>query len=174
MDESLIDQLVNQHYTYLLRVAASIVRDEAVAEEIVQEAFVTALTRIDKLYAESNFRGWLSTIVVNRCRDWLRRQKVRQKWLSVWAKVKIGVPSTSLRTGSAEIITINQEITHELWQAVDQLDDKHRLPIILRYQHNLPVREIARLLNVKEGTIHSRLHYGCRRLAGQLLREDVF
>ena len=59
-------------------------------------------------------------------------------------------------------------LTHEtdtnLLQAVYQLNDKHRIPIILRYYHACSILEIAQILKVPEGTIHSRLNTARRRL----------
>jgi RNA polymerase sigma-70 factor (ECF subfamily) len=66
------------------------------------------------------------------------------------------------------------ERDHDLWAAVDSLDDKHRLVIALRYVHELPVAEIAQVLEINEGTVHSRLHYARRQLARQLRRSLVF
>jgi RNA polymerase sigma-70 factor (ECF subfamily) len=53
---------------------------------------------------------------------------------------------------------------------VDSLGDKHRLPIILRYVHELSTPEIAAILGLSEGTVHSRLHYARQRLQASLSR----
>ena len=63
--------------------------------------------------------------------------------------------------------------TAALWAAVNDLDEKHRLPVILRYANGYAVREIAAVLQVPEGTIHSRLHHACRKLAVALGEPDT-
>jgi RNA polymerase sigma-70 factor (ECF subfamily) len=55
-----------------------------------------------------------------------------------------------------------------VWRAVQDLGEKHRLPVILRYYHDLPVAEIAGVLGISEGTVHSRLSIARDRLRGAL------
>jgi hypothetical protein len=71
-------------------------------------------------------------------------------------------------TSLPENTAVHQEIASTLWTAVNQLKEKHCLPILLRYVHNLSIREIAEILETKEGTIHSRLHYVCQKSEAQL------
>jgi len=105
----------------------------------------------------------LSTIAVNKCRDLLRKQKTRQKFASAWQTVRLLGQSPT-----PEAIAEQSDTQTELWTAVNNLNDKHRFPILLRYVHNLSIREIAQVLEVKEGTIHSRLHNACKKLAEQI------
>ena len=69
---------------------------------------------------------------------------------------------------SPEEAAAQNEAHRQLWQAVDSLDEKHRLPVILRYVHELTVAEIAASLGTNEGTIHSRLHYARKALLDRL------
>ncbi len=71
-----------------------------------------------------------------------------------------------------EDIATQKETVQQLWLAVESLNEKHRLPIILRYGQNLSIREIADILEIKEGTVHSRLHNAQKKLA-KLLGLDV-
>jgi RNA polymerase sigma-70 factor (ECF subfamily) len=59
---------------------------------------------------------------------------------------------------------VQREANRQLWQAVDDLDDKHRLVVILRYVHDLSTAEIADALDISQGTVHSRLFYARRQL----------
>jgi len=163
-EESLTKMLVDQYYTYIVRLASSILRDMAEAEDVTQETFVSALLHINTVDPNTNLKAWLSTIAVNKCRDLLRKRKVRHKFQTIleifWDRPD---PATL-----PERMAMHDEATSRLWTAVDQLKDKHRLPILLRYGHNLSIREIAEVLETKEGTIHSRLHYACKKLQHQL------
>ena len=60
------------------------------------------------------------------------------------------------------------EVDQSIWNAVDGLNEKHRLPVILRYVHELTVPEIAHTLHLSQGTVHSRLHYARKELHAQL------
>jgi RNA polymerase sigma-70 factor (ECF subfamily) len=67
----------------------------------------------------------------------------------------------------------DRELVGELWLAVNELHDKHRLPIILHFLHGLTAVEIAGILEIKEGTVYSRLHYACRTLAGRFSDSEL-
>jgi RNA polymerase sigma-70 factor, ECF subfamily len=56
---------------------------------------------------------------------------------------------------------------------VNELDEKHRLPIILRYSNGFSPREIAEVLQIAEGTVHSRLHNASKKLATALVDSDA-
>ncbi len=168
-EESLTELLVEQYYNYIVRLSASILHDLAEAEDVAQETFVVALTRIETIDPQINIKAWLSTIAVNKCRDILRKRKVRLKFQNVLEAVWIRSQPENLPESHA----VRQETASHLWTAVDQLKEKHRLPILLRYMHNLSIREIAEILETKEGTIHSRLHYACQKLQIQLDFRDA-
>jgi RNA polymerase sigma-70 factor (ECF subfamily) len=67
---------------------------------------------------------------------------------------------------------IQHEADSALWQAVRALDEKHRIPVILRYYHDLPIDEIAEMLGVPIGTVHSRLNHARERLHTRLKDEQ--
>jgi RNA polymerase sigma-70 factor (ECF subfamily) len=70
---------------------------------------------------------------------------------------------------------IQSEVSASLLKAVAELDEKHRIPIVLRYFHDLSVPEIARILEINEGTAHSRLSNARERLQGLMkARESLF
>lgn len=165
---SLTEVLVQQYYPYIHRLAASILRDGEEANDIAQETFVTALTRIGDIGPDANFKAWLATVAVNKCRDLLRKRKRREALLRWLPRIQPGTTATRYVEQNSEA----NEAAQLLWEQVDQLNDKHRIPVLLRYVHNLPIRDIAHMLDTKEGTIHSRLHYACRKLARQLALQD--
>lgn len=154
------EQLVRDYYPYVVRLVQSVVHDLAEAEDIAQETFISAMLNIDSQTKTINYKAWLSKIAMNKARDLLRRRKVKERWRQLWQGRN--------RQSSARLpedIAAQNEVVQALWLAVASLNEKHRLPIILRYGHNLPVREIAHLLDIKEGTVHSRLHNGHKQLA---------
>ena len=156
--------LLDRYYETLFFLAYSILGDTAAADDVVQETLLSALNRIEQYEPGTNLKAWLSRIAVNRTRDVLRKRKVREKWYQTWSRVaNLGSPPrTPERT--PERCTADHELAGELWQAVEQLNDKHRLPLILRYVHGMTAREIAEILDIREGTVCSRLHYACRQL----------
>jgi RNA polymerase sigma-70 factor (ECF subfamily) len=69
---------------------------------------------------------------------------------------------------SPEQTTIQNETDQAIWKAVSGLDEKHRLPVVLHYVHELNVPEIAKILHLSQGTVTSRLHYARKQLHAQL------
>ena len=114
-------------------------------------------------------KAWLSTIAVNNCRDRLRKRKRQQANLAEWEFLE----SCRHKGFSPEEAAIKSESDSNLWALVNNLGEKHRIPIILRYVHDLPIREIAEILRIREGTVHSRLHYAIRKLQKHIELEEI-
>jgi RNA polymerase sigma-70 factor (ECF subfamily) len=72
------------------------------------------------------------------------------------------------RSADPEQAIIQDEANWQVWRAVDDLGEKHRLPVILHYVHELSASEIAAVLGLSVGTVHSRLHYARQYLHARL------
>jgi RNA polymerase sigma-70 factor (ECF subfamily) len=167
--EGLAEAIVDRHFRSLHYLAYSILGDADSADDAVQESIIRALGQIDRYQVGSNMKAWLSRIVVNQCKDIIRRRNVRRRlakgleWISRIRGAK----------KSMEVRAVMEEARTALWSSVDQLGNKHRLPVILRYVHGLSLGEIAEILGIREGTVSSRLFYACRKLESQLAINDV-
>ena len=158
------ERLVKDHHAYLQRLALSILDDPAEAEDAVQETFIAAHRAWGSFRGEAQARTWLTTIAVNACRGRLRKRKVRQALQSTLAALHLQAPHLP----SPEQAALQSESDRQLWRTVDSLDEKHRLPVILRYVHELDVPQIAEILHTSQGTVHSRLHYARQKLYARL------
>lgn len=159
-DPRLFEAILQEYYGPVYRLAYSILNDPDEAEDAAQIAFIRAYQNLDRYRPGTNFRAWLFTIAVNSARDLLRRQKTRRGLQNFVQSVF----HLEAQPESPENTTLVNEQNRALWQTVQKLDDKHRLPILLRFVHGLPIQEIAAILETNEGTIHSRLHYAIRKL----------
>ena len=74
----------------------------------------------------------------------------------------------SQRTPTLEEAIVASEEEAALWHALEKLGEKQRLPVILRYYHDFSIKEIAEILKIKEGTVHSRLSIGREKLRSEL------
>lgn len=135
-----VDELFRARWGPSVRLATALTSDRALAEELVQEAFLEVTRRWDVL---DNPEGYLRTTVVNRCRSHHRRQGI--------ARRKV-LPPPPLEVEAPEL--------DELWQVLARLPAKRRAALVLRYYEDLPVNEIARLLGCRPGTVSSLLHRG--------------
>jgi RNA polymerase sigma-70 factor (ECF subfamily) len=162
--ETEIECLMRIHYPYIRRLAISILDDESEADDTAQETFIAACRSLERFRGEASPRTWLTSIAVNICRGRLRKRKIIQTLQSSLQSLHLLRPAPV----SPEENAVQSESDRRLWQAVDHLDEKHRLVVILRYVHELSVPEIATVLDSSQGTVHSRLHYARKKLQAEL------
>jgi RNA polymerase sigma-70 factor (ECF subfamily) len=165
-DSLAIERLVQTHQRDVYRLALSILDNPDDADDATQEVFLSALRSLDSFRAEASFKTWLFRITVNVCRSRLQRFK-RREMLKQILQSLFHVRGDQLPPESE---AIQNEADAALWHAVHALDEKHRIPIVLRYYHELPVADIAEMLGVPVGTVHSRLNHARERLR-MLLKE---
>jgi RNA polymerase sigma-70 factor, ECF subfamily len=166
-DSSAIENFVQTYQQDVYRLALSILDDSSEAEDATQETLLAALRALDSFHGASSLKTWLYSITVNICRTRLQRHKRREHLTKILGEI-LQVRSTS----SVEDHAIRSESDQALWQAIHRMDEKHRIPIVLRYYHDLSVAEIANILQIPEGTIHSRLNTARRQLH-DLLKEGL-
>ena len=144
-------QLFSEYENQVYRLALTILRNEQDAQDAVQDAFLRVFERIKRFQGQSSFKTWLTSIVVNLCRDRLRRRKVRQAFSLDWIRDQ----ASSYRVTKD---VVRRERQRTLWAIIDQMDDKYRLPVILHYFEGLPCDEVAEILNIRTSTVYSRLN----------------
>ena len=164
-DTSAVEHFVQTYQTDLYRLSLSILDDSNEAEEATQEALLAALRALDAFHGASSLKTWLFSITVNICRTRLQRHK-RHDQLQ---RILNGIFKRE-SISSVEDHAIQKESNEALWHAIHAMNEKHRIPIVLRYYHDLSVAEIANILQIPEGTVHSRLNTA-RRLLHDVLKE---
>jgi RNA polymerase sigma-70 factor, ECF subfamily len=170
-DERAIEELIRLYETGVYRLALSIVGEPAEADDITQESLIAALSALDSYEEHGSFKTWLYTITLNRSRSRLRKRKILERVKTPFQDL---FTVQSQKSISPEESALQNEKNTALWKAMEKLNEKHRLPILLRYFHNLSTAEIAVILNVNEGTIFSRLHFGRERLRKELEESKYF
>jgi RNA polymerase sigma-70 factor, ECF subfamily len=133
--------------------------DSTEAEDATQDSLLAALRSLDSFRGASSLKTWLYSITVNICRNRLQHHKRRERL----AEILKGILQAH-RAPSVEEDAIQSESDEALWHAIHRMDEKHRIPIVLRYYHDLSVTEIANILQIPEGTVHSRLNTARRQL----------
>ena len=153
-----------RHYqNHVYGLACAILRDEAAAEDIVQDTFLAVFQHITSYRGDSTFKTWLTAVVVNQCRMRLRKRKISQA-----LSLEQLSPGRLFRSGGkredlSDVVHRRQQ-RQTLWEMVDQLPDSLRLPMILRYRYALPCPDIAVILNKRKSTIYQQLKEGRREL----------
>ena len=164
-DSSAIENFVQTYQQDIYRLALSILDDATEAEEATQDSLLAALRSLDSFRGASSLKTWLYSITVNICQTRLRRHKTYERLSKILGEI-LRVRSTP----SVEENAIQDQSNERLWQVIYTMDDKHRIPIVLRYYHDLPVAEIAHILQIPEGTVHSRLNTARKQLH-EMLKE---
>ncbi|MCB1324411.1 MAG: sigma-70 family RNA polymerase sigma factor [Spirochaetales bacterium] len=157
--------LVGEYRIRLFRKACSIVGEPEDAEDVLQDALVTAYRALPRFRGESGIYTWLYRIVVNKCRDFLRSRKSN--------------PSDPVDPGQTVIMDdrINVEKNLELSDdagyliaKINELDDKYREILVNRYYDEMSYEEIADLIQVNIGTVKSRLFKARELLKRSIIR----
>lgn len=164
-DSLAIERLVQTYQHDVYRMALSILDDPDDADDATQEVFLSALRALESFRGHASFKTWLFSITINICRNRLKRGKTRERLRQVLQSVwRSDQTHLERRRRNPELEAIQNESDSALWRAIRALDDKHRIPVILRYYHEMSVAEIAETLGAPVGTIHSRLNHARERL----------
>lgn len=145
---------VAQHSLY--GVARSIVKHDEDCADAIQETILKAWKALPSLKEADYFKTWLFRILINECNQILRREKRT-------------VPSDNL---PLEVTTVDNYENIDLLEAVNRLEETLRLVVKLHYYEDMPLKQIAEVLETPEGTIKSRLHRARLLLAEYLQGPD--
>lgn len=167
-------ELVTCYQAIALQIARSIVNQEEIARELVQEAFLAAYLCLHQLRDEQRFKSWLYGIILNTCRSYLRSQKSNTYSL----EALLGGSQADLLV-SPDFLLDPQEIAEErelyrrVQQAIQALAPGERIATLLFYYEQLSIREIATLLHISETAVKSRLFQARKRLAKSRLADKT-
>ena len=161
--------LVNEYSGTLYRVAFSISRNAAEAEDMVQETFLRVLRHRDRLPEIRDARVWLIRITWNLVLDRKRRQKTRPENEDIADLVRV-LPAKELRADQAVIAAQRHARVLAL---IDELSRKEREALLLSAVDELSNAEIAAVLGITESSVRSRLFRARRDLAEMLHKEGL-
>lgn len=159
-DDAAFEILVAEHSPRILSLAWRLAGNREEAEDIAQEAFLRLHRNLAGFRGESSIATWLHRTVTRLAIDYLRRQKIRQRIFffrrnSEDADPLDFVPSS---TPSPDERFFAGEIGRHLEMAMQRLSAQQRVVFSLRHFEEMPLREIAELLELEQGTVKSHLH----------------
>ena len=165
-DIEALGELYERYKTQVYRTAWAITRDEKVAEDVLQDAFLRVYTYAGSFDETQPLGPWLYRVTVNLAYSWARRAK---RWVNL---VQDAFESLKSPQQSPENVAEERGQWRMLKQAIDALPDSQRVVIVLYYLEELSVKEIAYAIDVPEGTVKSRLHYARERLRKIMLEQE--
>ncbi len=139
--------LINRHKEKVRNIVFITLSEIDAIDDISQEVFITVFKNLKNFRYESQFTTWLYRITINKCKDYLRKKKVRRIFSSV---------DEDYDYRSTEIDE-NNDVRMIVRNAIDKLPDKLRIPMILRDIEGLSYQEISESLELDLGTVKSRI-----------------
>jgi RNA polymerase sigma-70 factor, ECF subfamily len=158
--EADLEELFRRHWRRAYRAAFLIVHDHAAAEDIAQEAFLSAIRTLHRFDRRRRFAPWLGRIVANRAIDWTRARTARRE---VDRDLPDPPAPDELAGGYSD----------DLLRALATLTPEHRAVVVLRYVLEYTPGEIATALDLPRGTVNSRLRRGLDALDAQLREVEL-
>ena len=154
-DQEAFGQLVQAYQDRLYSSVMHMVTCRADAEDVVQEAFVQAYTRLDSFQGKSTFYTWLYRITINLALTWGRRRKTRMSLESTQDVLLEEPEDTGERPGER---MARQEDASLIKRALNALGEEHRTILVMRGVQGFDYATIAQILGLNPGTVRSRLH----------------
>lgn len=163
--------LVQKYQTQGIRTAYLIVRDQTVAEDIVQNVFLRVFHRIKTFDDKRPFAPWFSRIVVNESLSTVSKKKEVSLDEPIGdGGIAIGDTLSDDDPLPAEAFE-HEQMRQTLWEALEQLTPNQRAVVTLFYYLDYSEKEIAQTLECPQGTVKWRLHEARKRLRGFLRHE---
>ncbi|RAK15200.1 RNA polymerase sigma-70 factor (ECF subfamily) [Anoxybacillus vitaminiphilus] len=150
--------LIEEYKEYLYKTAYLYVKNQHEASDIYQETVYKAFISIYKLRRPEYFKTWITRILINNVRDSYRKSK----------KV-VFLEDNELLTENLHSVDKISNI--DLYNAIDSLCVKHKTAIILRYIHDMPIKDIAKVMRCSENTVKSYIHRALKSLKIDLKEE---
>ena len=155
-----IEELIDRYGDDILRLCIVYLGDRALAEDACQETLIRAWRHMDSFRGESNEKTWLSSIAVNVCRDVLR-----SGWFRMWRRSK---PIEELLHLTSDTPMPEDSPVRA---AVLELPGQYREVVLLYYDQNMKLKEIAQLLHLPQNTVATRLRRARKQLQKSLKGE---
>jgi RNA polymerase sigma-70 factor (ECF subfamily) len=145
------EQIVRRYGDMVLRIAMANTGNRADAEDVFQEVFIRLIRSLAKIENEEHLRYWLVRATVNRCKSLFASANKQREY-----------PTEILPEPASDIS--EQQLHTPAIDALQTLPEKYRTPIHLFYIEDLPIANIAQILNCSVGTIKSQLSRGRKML----------
>lgn len=183
-EEDAIRAIIQRHNRRLYRIARGILRDDAEAEDALQDAYLKAFSHLGGFRGEAGIGTWMSRIVINEALARLRRRRPTVDWSTIGSGGVPGAEAIKLSQSGArpdpERALAQSQIRRLLEEAIDRLPEEFRLVLLSRAVEEMSIEETAATLGILPETVKTRLHRARRQLRSALeaqigpILKDVF
>jgi RNA polymerase sigma-70 factor, ECF subfamily len=162
-ESQLFEVLMRRHNQRLFRIARAIVRDDDEAEDVMQEAYVQAFTKLHQFEGRAKFATWLTRIAIHEALARVRRRRFPADPDAETVQSNMPSPEDAAST---------QELVRLVEPMVDALPEVFRTVFVLRAVEGLPAAECAECLEIPEETVRTR-YFRARRLLQQQVTQQL-
>lgn len=165
---------MQQHQDMVYAVAVRLLSSTAEAEDVAQETFLRAYEHFAAVQHYERPDAWLRTVTTRLCLNYLERYRARWKFFSEFGEAdesghkEMEIPIEETQTQGADD-AVRSEL---LDQALRQLPDAQRVPLVLYHLENVPYEDIARQTGLPLGTVKTNIHRGRQALARYLRKQQ--
>ena len=166
-DQGAITELIHRYQPKVHAIAFHLCSEETdEVRDVTQEAFFKALRSMKKFRGQAAFSTWLYRIVVNTCRDFLRRKRKKERLFPLWrekpndndvSQDKIKEKPDSKRRNNPMAVFTGKQLTEDVRNALRALPDKQRMVFQFKAFQEMTIKEIAQVTGLSEGTVKSHL-----------------
>ena len=163
-DNADVASAIELHADTVLRVCSLYFRNRPEREDAFQETFLKYAQSDKRFEDDEHVKAWLIRVAANTCKDMLRRSEAKTVLLDkIDDAAQPGWGNGATENDPAAYGTGNER-ADELNEALQQLDDKYRIALYLKYYEGYTAAEIAEVLNIPENTVYTNLSRGRAKL----------
>lgn len=171
-DVASFEQLIKSYQKMAYNVAYRVMGNEEDAKDMTQEALIKVYRNLKSFRMDASFSTWLYRIVMNTCKDALRKRKTKvisldQTYDTGDGEIQWELEDEGLKPDEK---LIQKETQEEVQEALQEVSENNRIVIVLRDIKGLTYSEIADVIDIAEGTVKSRLNRGRKELKEVLLK----
>jgi RNA polymerase sigma-70 factor (ECF subfamily) len=174
------ESIVRENIGWMLALAERLLRDRGLAEDVVQEAFVSAFDGLDRFEGRSSLKTWMHRITANTAISKLRQlerlaEQSIDEFLPEFDRHDCRIEPAWTRLATVDEIMESEDARKTLHDAIDSLPDSYRLVLQLRDIEGYDTAEVATLLEISESNVKVRLHRAraaLKKLLEPVLRKE--
>ena len=148
-DKDAFCRLIDENVQSMYKVAAAYLKNDEDVADAIQDTILSCYENLKSLKQNRYFKTWMIRILINKCKDMIQKKK-----LVTYTDQMPETPFHEEKYAAMEWI-----------QALEPLDSKYRLVVLLYYMEGFGIREISDILDMKESTVKSRLQRGRKQIA---------
>lgn len=153
-DENAFNEVYKHYYTVVFYMAVAYFKNDATAEDIVQEVFIELNKHLDKIESPQVLTVWINKIAYTKCMSIFRKKNIQT---ALYEDEMEKLEDTSIDSDILDVIN-RKEINNLIKNKILKLDYDLQIVGLLRFYEELSIKDIANIVEIPEGTVKSRIH----------------